>query len=223
MGALYRRVRLDLRLLLPALAALAAMLVAWTVVPASSGIGPDLIAWIGAGAALMVRPRVGEKLIRRRVDMEAALFLLSLFVMVGAVSKSELFARIAAGLHALPLSPIGQLMVFLVLAGVLTGLFSAGPSMAALLEVAESLARTLPKTAVYVGLALSVCAGSSLLLTAATSGPMTQILTERADIRGPDGEPVRFGFFHFLPVGLVSFCVIQTTAIVFALIAVSMG
>jgi len=82
MGALYRNVRVDARLLLPALAALAAMLVAWSVVPASSGISPDLIAWIGAGAALLVRPRLGERLIRRRVDVEAALFLFALFVMV---------------------------------------------------------------------------------------------------------------------------------------------
>jgi Na+/H+ antiporter NhaD/arsenite permease-like protein len=221
MSALYRKVRVDARLLLPAGLSFAGMLVAWIVVPQSSGIGPDLIAWIGAGVALMVRPRVGEALIRRRVDVEATLFLLSLFVMVGAVSKSGLFAQVAGGLNGLPLPPIGKLVVFLLLAGVLTGLFSAGPSMAALLEVADSLTRTLPKTAVYVGLALSVCAGSSFLLTAATSGPMTQILTERADIRDAEGNPIRFGFFHFLPIGVLSFAVIQSVAIVFGLLAVA--
>lgn len=67
--------------------------------------------------------------------------------------------------------------------------------------------------AVYIGLALSVCAGRSLLLTAATSGPMAQALTERAALRGEDGALVRFGFFEFLPVGLLSFLVIQATAL----------
>lgn len=223
MGALYRNVRLDLRLLVPALAALGAMLVAWVLVPQSSGVGPELICWIGAGAALLVRPRGGERLLRTRVDMEAALFLLSLFVMVAAVRRSGVFTEVAAALGTLPIAPVGQLIVFLVLAGVLTGLFSAGPSMAALLDIAESLATHLPRAAVFVGLALSVCAGSSLFLTAATSGPMTQILTERAGLRGAAGEPLRFGFLEFLPVGILSFAIIQAVAIVFALLVVGLS
>jgi hypothetical protein len=69
---------------------------------------------------------------------------------------------------------------------------------------------------VYVGLALSVCAGSSLFLTAATSGPLAQALTERADLRAADGKPLRFGFFDFLPTGLLAFAIIEATAIGYA-------
>jgi hypothetical protein len=105
-------------------------------------------------------------------------------------------------------------------AGLVTGLFSAGPSMAALLDVAQVLATRLPPTAVYVGLALSVCAGSSLLLTAATSGPMAQILTERARIHDPEGNPIRFGFLEFLPVGIRAYLFIQGVAIAYALMLV---
>jgi hypothetical protein len=46
--------------------------------------------------------------------------------------------------------------------------------MAALLEVAPPLVDEVGPAAVYVGLAFGVCAGSSLLLTAATSGPLAQ-------------------------------------------------
>ena len=127
------------------------------------------------------------------MDIEAVLFLLSLFVMVGAVRRSGLFEQAARALTALPWPPEAQLALFLLTAGVLTGVFSAGPSMAALLDVAEALARTLPPTAVYVGLALSVCAGSSLFLTAATSGPMAQMLT-------PDYAPVKDALYkHVAP------------------------
>ncbi|MFN7135078.1 MAG: permease, partial [Myxococcales bacterium] len=91
------------------------------------------------------------------------------------------------------------------------------PGMAALLDVADALARQLPPEAVYVGLALSVCAGSSLFLTAATSGPMAQALTERAALRDVDGAEVRFGFAQFLPAGLVGFAIIQATALGYAL------
>lgn len=74
----------------------------------------------------------------------------------------------------------------------------------------------LPGPAVYVGLALSVCAGSSLFLTAATSGPLAQALTERANLRDIEGRAVRFGFFEFLPAGLLSFGVIQGVALLCA-------
>ena len=100
------------------------------------------------------------------------------------------------------------MVVFLVVAAVLTGLFSAGPSMAALLEVAEALAKQHKPEAIYIGLALSVCAGSSLFLTAATSGPLTQALVERARLKDPDGKPLRFGFAEFARVGVVAFTVI---------------
>lgn len=217
MRKLYRNVQLDWHLAIPSLSWLLLMLIAWLLVPLKTGITPDLICWVGVGLALVWRASLGEKLLRTRVDFEAALFLLGLFVMVGAVRRTGLFALLANRLTALPLPPLGQLLLFLVIAGVTTGLFSAGPSMAALLEVAEVLARRFPPHAVYVGLALSVCAGSSFLLTAATSGPLLQTLTERAGLRDRSGNPIRFGFFEFLPIGLLGFAVIQSVAIGYAL------
>ncbi len=213
MSALYRQVRVDPRRLLPAAGLLGAMLVAWVTVPRETGVTADLVSWLGAGAALVMVGALGERIIRTRVDVEATLFLFSLFVMVGAVKRSGLFTEVARWLQGLPIPPLAQLCVFLVAAGLLTGIFSAGPSMAALLEVAERLAEQHSPAAVYVGLALSVCAGSSLFLTAATAGPLAQALTERADLRAPSGEVIRFGFLEFLPAGLMSFGVIQCVAL----------
>jgi Na+/H+ antiporter NhaD/arsenite permease-like protein len=218
MSALYRNVRVDFRMLLPAAGALGAMIVAWMTLPADKGWTPELICWIGAAAALAIRPSLGERLLRRKVDMEATLFLLGLFVMVVAVRRSGIFASVAKGLVALPIPPIAQLVVFVVAAGGLTAIFSAGPSMAALLEVADVLAQKHPPNTVYVGLALGVCAGSSLFTTAATSGPLAQALTERADLRDAEGNQLRFGFVQFLPVGILSFIVIEVIAVGYCLI-----
>lgn len=91
--------------------------------------------------------------------------------------------------------------------------------MAALLEVAEVLARDHPPEAIYVGLALAVCAGSSLFLTAATAGPLTQALVERAGLRGDDGTPLRLGFFDFAPVGLLGFGITLAVGLVSTLLA----
>ena len=217
--AMHRNVTIDRRTFLPAAVSLALMLAAWTLLPPAWGITPDLVCWLGVGLALALRSKLGERLVRSGIDSEATLFLLSLFVMVVAVRKTGMFETVAGSIQELPISPTGQLVVFLVVAGVVTGIFSAGPSMAALLDVADSLSRRLPPHAVYVGLALAVCAGSSLFLTAATSGPLAQAITERADLRDPEGRRLRFGFFEFLPAGLLSFAVIEAVAIGYGLFA----
>lgn len=213
LARLYRGVRLDWRLLAPCLLALALMMAGWMLLPAAWGVGPELVAWFGAGLVLLVQPAQGERALKHSVDVEAVLFLLALFLMVGVVRETGLFTDLARWLQAAPLPATGQLMLFLVAAALITGLFSAGPSMAALLEVADVLARRFPPDAVYVGLALSVCAGSCLFLTAATSGPLMQSLVERAGLRGTDGAPLRFGFREYLGVGVLGFAVILAVAL----------
>jgi Na+/H+ antiporter NhaD/arsenite permease-like protein len=213
LGRLYRGVRLDWRTLGPGLGALGLMLLGWLAAPPAWGLSPELVCWVGAGVALLARPGQAERLVRTKVDVEAALFLLALFLMVGAVRRTGLFTEAALALTRLPLPPTAQVVVFLVMVAVLTGLFSAGPSMAALLEVAEAMSRQHAGEPIFVGLALAVCAGSSLFLTAATSGPLTQALVERAGLRDVDGTPVRFGFREFLPVGAVGFSVILAVGV----------
>lgn len=211
---LYRGVRLDRGLLWPCVAAMVAMIAGWLLLPPAWGIGPEVVAWLGAGAALLVRPTQGERELKQAVDVEAVLFLLALFLMVGVVRETGLFSDLARLLQTVPLPAEGQLVLFLVVAALLTGLFSAGPAMAALLEVADVLATRLPADAVYVGLALAVCAGSSLFLTAATAGPLMQSLTERAGLRDVNGQAVVFGFREYLGVGLLGFGVILAVAVV---------
>lgn len=218
MNGMYRRVAVDWRILGPAAAMLAAMVVAWAVVPGSSGVTADLICWIGVIAALIGRASLGERLLRTRVDVEAVLFLLALFLMVGAVRATGAFDHLAGWIAALPLAPHLKLALLTVIAGATTGVFSAGPSMAALLEVAPALTATVPRTAVYVGLALGVCAGSSLLLTAATSGPLAQAIVERTGLVDTEGRPLRFGFAEYLPIGIFAFCSILGIGVIAVLV-----
>lgn len=218
MVAMHRNLQVDRRLLVPGVISLVAMVTAWVLVPAEV-LGPEVIAWAGAATLWWSSPGLSERLLRSRVDVEAVLFLLALFVLVGAVRAAGTFELAAAALESTPLSPKAQVVVFLVVAALITGLFSAGPGMAALLDIAEKLAQKHPPAAIYVGLALSVCAGSSLFLTAATSGPLTQSLTERANLRVSGDGVARFGFFEFLPVGLVGFAVILTTGLIFTVLS----
>jgi Na+/H+ antiporter NhaD/arsenite permease-like protein len=221
--ALYRRVRIERRVFVPAVLSLLGMLGFW-LAPPSAAVSPELVAWLGATLLVTVvvamrAPAVHSRsalstLVAKAVDAEAALFLFALFFMVGAVRATGLFESAADFLLALRTGNLIKLFLFMLSAGVLTGLFSAGPSMAALLEVAAELSKVLPRDAVYVGLALSVCAGSSLFLTAATAGPLAQGMVDRERLKDVRGEPLSFGFIEFAPVGLLSFCVIQSAALV---------
>lgn len=221
LSQLYRGVRLDWPLLAPCLAALVGMMVGWLLLPASWGISPEMVAWLGAGIALLARPREGELTLKQGVDVESALFLLALFLMVAVVRETGLFAAVANALVATPLGYRGQVLVFLIAAAVLTGLFSAGPSMAALLEVADVLAKNHSAEPVYIGLALAVCAGSSLFLTAATAGPLMQTLVDRAALTDLRGQRVSFGFREYGPVGLLGFTLILGIAVARTLWAIA--
>ncbi|OGQ11757.1 MAG: permease [Deltaproteobacteria bacterium RBG_16_71_12] len=216
--ALHRNLRVDVRLLLPATGGLALMLATWALVPAST-LPPELVAWLGVPLVLLLAGGAGVRAVRAAVDVESTLFLFALFVLVGCVRTTGMFDSMADQLLALPLPPRAQLVVFALAAGLLTGLFSAGPSMAALLVVAQGLAHTLPGEVVYIALALSVCAGSSLFLTAATAGPLAQGMVERALLRAGDGSPIRFGFFEFLKPGALAFVLIEGVAVAWCVLA----
>ncbi len=192
---------------------LGVMLGLWSFAPPTL-LPAWVIAWLGAGALVLIVGRDSRALIVRGVDLDATLFLFGLLVMVGAVRESGLFSALAQTLQASSWSGTTQLAVFIVVAGVATGLFSAGPSMAALLEVAPPLVAEMGPAAVYVGLAFGVCAGSSLLLTAATSGPLAQSMVERAGLRDVEGQRLTLSFASFLPVGAIAFVIIASVGIV---------
>lgn len=210
---LHARIKLVRRDAVAAGLVLVVMLGLWSFAPPSL-LPAWVIAWLGAGALVLVVGRDSRALIVRGVDLDATLFLFGLLVMVGAVRESGLFSTLASTLQASSWSGTTQLVVFIVAAGVATGLFSAGPSMAALLEVAPPLVAELGPAAVYVGLAFGVCAGSSLLLTAATSGPLAQSMVERAGLRDVDGQRLSLSFATFVPVGVLAFGVIVAVGVV---------
>ncbi len=210
---LYRRTKIRWRILIPAAIVFAGMVVAWII-----GFAPDFVAFIGIAILLLCGGVNGEDVIKKGVDIEPILFIIGLLVMVVTINATGVLNTIAAPIFNLSSSPKLMFCLFLGLSGVLTGIFSAGPSMAALLPLADKLTDFIPSNVVYVSLALSVCAGSSLFLTAATSGPLSQYQVETATIINEDEKMLRFSFFGFLPYGIVSFLIILSGAILFALI-----
>lgn len=113
--------------------------------------------------------------------------------------------------------PAGQLALFLVAASLLAGVFSAGPSMAALLDVAASLATHLPPGVVHVALAMSVCAGSSLSLTAPHPGRSRRRSPSAPGCASRTAAPCASTSSTNVPVGLLGYGVTLAVGLAFAL------
>lgn len=209
---LYRKTRIEWSILLPAIIVFAGMFACWTI-----GVEPDLVSLAGIGILLIASGDRGEETIRTGIEVEPVVFLICLFIMIAAVTETGILDVLTEPILLLSHSPKLMLVAFLVAAGVLTGIFSAGPSMAALLPIATVLTEFLPSEPVYVGLALAVCAGSSLFITAATSGVLAQEQVDASGLVTEDGYQAQFGFLRFLPYGAMSFCIILSLGIGYVL------
>jgi Na+/H+ antiporter NhaD/arsenite permease-like protein len=212
---LHRRMNIRWRVFIPIAVAFMGMVIAWI-----AGLAADLVAFVGIAVILTSTGVNGESVIRNGFDAEPVLFLVGLFVMIVIIDATGVLNTITVPIFSLEASPRLMICAFLILAGVLTGVFSAGPSMAALLPLAERMTVSIPSDIVYVSLALSVCAGSSLFLTAATSGPLAQCQVECAAMLDENDKVIQFGFCEFLRYGLISFLIILSGAIFFALLSI---
>lgn len=233
---LYRNVPIKWSILLPGSLIFAVMVILWAFAPAQWHLSPDLVCLSGVSGLIAVSLCIAnpshqennsvpfvENIVRRETDIESALFLASLFSMVFAVETTGVLKLIGEHLAGLSAQPVICISALMVTTGLSTALFSAGPAMGAMLPIAKQVAPLYPEGTVYIGLALSVCAGSSFLLTAATSGPLTQTLVERFNLITNENQPARFGFWTFLPYGVLSFVIIQVCAIAWTLMQLYTG
>ncbi len=233
---LYRNVTINWKIMVPGSLIFTVMLLLWAFAPRSWNMSPDLVC-LGGVSALMIfthfirTPRSSERyglpfaegIVRRETDIESLLFLGGLFVLVAAAESTGMLKAIGNQLLKLSSDPLPCIAALMLITGLSTAIFSAGPAMGAMLPIAKQIAPIYPDGTVYIGLALSVCAGSSFFLTAATSGPLTQTIVERFNLTTSDGATGHFGFRTFLPYGALSFSIIQLSALLWVFIQLIKG
>lgn len=224
MRELYRNVTVDCTILYPGIGILCTMFALW-IFGNKINLGPSVVCFLGVAAFMIVKNQEAEDILRNRdernkVDFEAILFLGALFVMVSCMAGSGILEAMAKGMSASFSNPKVLICVLMLCTGIATAIFSAGPSMATMLPVAQTVVATgnVDGDTVYVGLALSVCAGSSFLLTAATSGPLAQAMVEKSQLTTREGQTARFDFFTFLPFGVLSYAIIQAGGLILVLL-----
>jgi Na+/H+ antiporter NhaD/arsenite permease-like protein len=223
---LYRNVSINWKIMIPGSLIFVAMVLLWAFAPQGWNMSPDLVC-LGGVSCLMgflhfVRPNRNtaqdglpfvEGIVRRETDIESVLFLGALFFMVSAVESTGMLKAMGSQLLTVSSESLLCISIIMLITGLSTAVFSAGPAMGAMLPIAKQIAPLYPDGTVYIGLALSVCAGSSFFLTAATAGPLTQSIIERFNFTTSDGATGRFDFWTFLPYGALSFGIIQLSAL----------
>lgn len=183
---------IDRRLLVPA-AAMFVLLLAGLTVTGWYPFPPELIALGCTAVCVWLLPRPQHWVLK--VDVQSALFIACLFVFAGAIQATGALDRatklVTSATHG---NPYYLSAAVILLACVLTAIFSAGPTTAALIPAAEGLRTLLPGHMIWWCLSLGVLAGSSATMLSATAGPIAaNLLRSRTDIE--------LGFFDFLRLG----------------------
>lgn len=172
-----QQLRVDLRLFLPAAGTFLLML-AGLIFTGWNPFPPELVC-LGA-ACLCIWMLPDPEKWATKVDVASTLFIACLFLFAGGIQATGVLNRVAAFVIQLCAGDAYLLSAALiVLACVLTACFSAGPTTAVLIPIAESLKEQLPGNLEWWALSLGVLAGSSMTLLSATAGPIAANLLKR--------------------------------------------
>ena len=221
MAKLYRNFTIDKTILYPGIGVFCVMFGLW-IVAGKIGLSPGVICFLGVGLLMVVKNEAAENIVRHEIDFESILFLTALFLMVSCMAGSGILDSVAGFMTVYFTDTKMLVCALMICCGIATAIFSAGPSMATMLPIAQQIIEkgSVPGETVYVGLALSVCAGSSLLLTAATAGPLAQSIVEKSGLTTREGQRATFDFMTFLPFGIFAYTIIQAGGLVFVLLRI---
>jgi Na+/H+ antiporter NhaD/arsenite permease-like protein len=185
--------RVDLRQFVPA-AACFALLVGGLVVTGWWPFPPELVALGCACLCVWFLPRPQEWVVK--VDVRSVMFIACLFVMAGAIQATGALDRAArAVIEWTGGNPYYLSAAVIAMACVLTAIFSAGPTTAALIPAAAAIKDQLPGHLIWWCLSLGVLAGSSATLLSATAGPIAaNILRARTGIDLTFSDFLRLGW-----------------------------
>ena len=210
--ALYRNVKINKHLLCSAIIVFIGMFVFWFL-----GYNPTKVALIGLSVLAMLI-QLGKYAEKKIISTDASIFIyfICLFIIVASIQQTGVLDSIAGYLKTIE-NPTILLIVFSGITVLVTGLVSAGPSTVAFFPVAIQIAPQYADNVVITCFCLSICAGSSLFLTAATAGPLLQQMTEKYPLT-INGNNYLFSFKDYVIPGIIGASVIFLSNILYIFI-----
>jgi Na+/H+ antiporter NhaD/arsenite permease-like protein len=188
-----------------------------------SFLAPDQYPPVGLGALLVLCN--GSRL-SLTCNMES-MIRLAAFLFIAALAKgSGILEIIAEALQRRIDEPLLLLCSIMVLTALLSGVFSAGPTAAAMIPVFQQLAEG-PLQAqqqwLAIGFAAFICAGSSLFLWSATAGFLLLDKVKTAKLTDRTGRQLEWGVMPYFKYGLLHFLVQISVALAWVLISKGQG
>ena len=147
------------------------MFLGWSFVPQEI-IPSEIIAVLGYVVA-MLYCKIKKVNIVQEIDFKPVLTISSFLFLAGIVSNTGILNEIALYLQNNITNPKYLLIVIMIIASLISGLFGAGPAASAMMPVIINLCSTtfiFQSDWVAIAYAASICAGSSLFMWSATAG-----------------------------------------------------
>ena len=189
----------------------AGMFVVWIVFPATR-VPPEIPALAGLALGIIFTHRLRGVDSLGGYDLTLVFAVASFLFIASLAANTGILEWTAAALHDNIADPRSLLLAVMALTAVLTGIFSAGPTAAAMLPVLQAV--TGPGSAlagfrseVAVAFAASICAGSSLFIWSATAGFVLLDKFKLADLRDGKGATLACGISTYLRYGVVHFII----------------
>ena len=198
----------------------AGMFVAWSFVPQEI-IPPEIIAVLGYGAAMVIGS-VKKINIVQKMDLKSVLTIASFLFFAQVISQTGLLNQIAAYLQNTISDPKLLVMAIMVITSVVAGIFSSGPTAAAMMPVIIQICRGPLGGAqsdwIAVAYAAAICAGSSLFMWSATAGFILSGKVNKAGVEDENGTHTCWGIRQYLKYGMINYLIQITIALVMVVI-----
>lgn len=204
LGVRYKHLKVRWQNLLLLSGVFVLMCLAWAMLPADH-YPPELIAITGlsiAGIFLII----GQARLRLEYDLTPIVAIGAFLLLAAVVSNSGILVKIANGLQDHISNATLLLLAVMVLTTLLSGLFSAGPTAAAMMPVILSLGEGTfqgQQDWLAIAFAASICAGSSLFLSSATAGFVLSAKIEDALLQDSQGRQMFWNFGTYFKYGFV--------------------
>ena len=211
---LYRNVKIKRGIFIPTMLALCGMFVFWFM-----GYNPTIVAGLGLSflAAYIEKGKITE-LATKKLDSQIFIYFICIFIIITSVQQTGVLEEIADWLLTFQDDKFLLIVLFSFATMITTSIVSAGPSTIVFYPVVESIQELYPENCAITCFCLSICAGSSMFLTAATAGPLLTRMTEQYKLNTNESGVYKFTSKNYFFYGLIGSIIIFLSNILYILV-----
>lgn len=203
----YRYHTINWKFLIRILICFLGMFISWSMLPPDK-FPPEMIALIGFSIAVLIS--YNNSNLYNKFSLKLVFTIGSFLLIAGFARDSGILDNIAKLLCNNINNPHLLLFTFMLLTAIMTGLFSAGPTAAAMIPIVQYLANgpfNFDPSWLAVAFAASICAGSSLFLWSATAGFLLSQKIYDANLESENGIQIRWGIKEYFKFGIINFLI----------------